>query len=175
MTATIACIALGSNLELPQGDSAWILNEAVRRLHAVQGVRVIAASSIHRTSPVGGPSGQRDYLNAVMAVETSLAPRVLLDVLLAIESGLGRVRDAAVRNGPRTLDLDLVLFGDAVIDEPGLHVPHPRLEERSFVLRPLLEVQPLAINPRTGRAIASAFQSCSSEAVSVCGNLGVPP
>jgi 2-amino-4-hydroxy-6-hydroxymethyldihydropteridine diphosphokinase len=175
MTLTIACIALGSNLDLPEGDSAWILNEAIRRMHSVQGVRVVAVSSIHRTAPVGGPSGQRDYLNAVMAVETSLAPRVLLDLLLAIEAGLGRVRDATVRNGPRTLDLDLVLFGEAVIDEPGLHVPHPRLEERSFVLRPLLEVQPGAINPRTGRALDSALRSCSTEAVSVCGNLGVPP
>jgi len=175
MTETIACIALGSNLDLPEGDSAWILDEAVRRLHAVQGVRVIAASSIHRTAPVGGPAGQRDYLNAVVAITTSMAPRALLERLLAIESGLGRVRDAAVRNGPRTLDLDLVLFGDAVIDEPGLHVPHPRLEERSFVLRPLLEVRPDAINPRTGRALASALRSCSPEAVSVCGNLGVPP
>lgn len=175
MTTTVACIALGSNLDLPEGDSAWILREAVRRVHAAQAVRVTAASSIHRTAPVGGPTGQREYLNAVMVVETSLAPRVLLDLLLAIEASLGRVREAAVRNGPRTLDLDLVLFGDAVIDEPGLHVPHPRLEERSFVLRPLLEVQPLAINPRTGRALASALRSCSPEAVSVCGNLGVPP
>ena len=175
MTETIACIALGSNLDLPEGDSAWILDEAVRRLHVVQGVRVIAASSIHRTGPVGGPAGQRDYLNAVVAIETSLEPRALLDLLLAVEAGLGRVRDAAVRNGPRTLDLDLVLFGEAVIDEPGLHVPHPRLEERSFVLHPLLEVRPGAANPRTGRALASALRSCSTEAVSVCGNLGVPP
>jgi len=175
MTQAIACIALGSNLDLPEGDSAWILHEAVRRLHAVEGVRVIAASSIHRTSPVGGPTGQRDYLNAVVAVETSLAPRALLERLLWIESGLGRVRDAAVRNGPRTLDLDVVLFGDEVIDEPGLHVPHLRLEERPFVLRPLLEVLPLAVNPRTGRSVESTLRTCSSEVVSVCGNLGVPP
>jgi len=170
-----ACIALGSNLDLPEGDSAWILAEAVRRLHRATGVRVVGASAIHRTAPVGGPDGQRDYLNAVIAVQTTHAPRPLLELLLSIESGLGRVRDPAIRNGPRTIDLDLVLFGDAVIDEPGLHVPHPRLEERSFVLRPLLEVHPGAVNPRTGRALASALRSCSPEAVSVCGNLGVPP
>ena len=175
MTETTACIALGSNLDLPEGDSMWILAEAVRRVHAASGCRVLAGSSIHRTAPVGGPLGQRDYLNAVVVVRTTLAPRAMLDLLLSIESGLGRVRDAGVRNGPRTLDLDLVLFGDAVIDEPGLHVPHPRLEERPFVLRPLLEVRTDAINPRTGRALASALRSCSPEAVSVCGNLGVPP
>ncbi|MEY4833529.1 MAG: hypothetical protein RL527_1742 [Planctomycetota bacterium] len=175
MTATIACIALGSNLDLPEGDSSWILAEAVRRLHAAPGVRVIGASSIHRTAPVGGPDGQRDYLNAVIAVQTTHTPRTLLELMLSIEAGLGRVREPSVRNGPRTLDLDLALFGEAVIDEPGLHVPHPRIEERSFVLRPLLEVHPGAINPRTGRALASSLRSCSPEAVSVCGNLGVPP
>ncbi|MBM4111150.1 MAG: 2-amino-4-hydroxy-6-hydroxymethyldihydropteridine diphosphokinase [Phycisphaerae bacterium] len=173
--ATTACIALGSNLDLPEGNSAWILAESVRRLNDSMGVRVIAASSIYRTAPVGGPPDQRDYLNAVVVVETTHSARALLELLLAIEAGLGRVRDAAVRNGPRTLDLDLVLFGDAVIDESGLHVPHPRLEERSFVLRPLLEVLPHLINPRTERALASALRSCSSEAVSVCGILGVPP
>lgn len=175
MIPVTACIALGSNLDLPEGDSAWILAEAVRRLHAAPGVRVVGASSIHRTAPVGGPPGQREYLNAVVAVHATCTPRALLGLMLSIESDLGRVRDPAVRNGPRTLDLDLVLFGDRVIDEPGLHVPHPRLDERSFVLRPLLEVLPGATNPRTGRALASALRSCSPEAVSVCGNLGVPP
>ncbi|MBM4051319.1 MAG: 2-amino-4-hydroxy-6-hydroxymethyldihydropteridine diphosphokinase [Planctomycetes bacterium] len=175
MTATTACIALGSNLDLPEGDSAWILAEAVRRLNSASGVRVVTASSIYRTAPVGGPAGQREYLNAVAVIETTHAPRALLDLLLAIEEGLGRVRDPAIRNGPRTLDLDLVLFADQIIDEPGLHVPHQRFEERPFVLRPLLEVLPHAVNPRTGRALASALRSCSPLAVSVCGNLGVPP
>ena len=175
MTGVTACIALGSNMDLPEGDSAWILGEAVRRLHAAPGIQVVAASSIHRTAPVGGPAGQRDYLNAVVLVRSRLDAARLLGVMLGIEAALGRVREPAIRNGPRTLDLDLVLHGDAVIDQPGLHVPHPRLEERSFVLRPLLEVLPDAINPRTGRALASALRTCSPEAVSVCGNLGVPP
>jgi 2-amino-4-hydroxy-6-hydroxymethyldihydropteridine diphosphokinase len=168
MTGVTACIALGSNMDLPEGDSAWILGEAVRRLHAAPGIQVVAASSIHRTAPVGGPAGQRDYLNAVVLVRSRLDAAGLLGVMLGIEAALGRVREPAIRNGPRTLDLDLVLHGDAVIDEPGLHV-------RSFVLRPLLEVLPDAINPRTGRALASALRTCSPEAVSVCGNLGVPP
>lgn len=174
MTTELAVVALGSNMDGPGGDSQWILTEAVRRLHAIEGIRVVRGSRLYRSAAVGGPPGQRDYLNGAVLIQTSLAARPLLHHLLAVEAGLGRQRDPAVRNAPRTLDLDLALYGNHIIDESGLHVPHPRLEERPFVVVPLHEVWPEAVNPRTGRAVASLVQSSSPAVVSVCGSLGVP-
>jgi 2-amino-4-hydroxy-6-hydroxymethyldihydropteridine diphosphokinase len=101
---------------------------------------VVAVSSFRETDPVGVVDQPR-FLNAAAALETSLAPRELLDLLLAVERDLGRDRSAG-RWGPRTVDLDLLLVGDTVLDEPGLTVPHPRLHERRFVLEPLLELDP---------------------------------
>jgi 2-amino-4-hydroxy-6-hydroxymethyldihydropteridine diphosphokinase len=127
-------IALGSNL----GDRAAHINGALRDLQAADDVSVLRCSSIHETEPVGGPSGQGMYLNAVAELDTSLSPRQLLTLLHEIEHRHGRVRD--VPHGPRTLDLDLLLFRDLVIDEPDLHVPHPRIWSRPFVVRPLSEL-----------------------------------
>ncbi len=130
-----AYVGLGSNL----GDRAETLRVALERLAATQGVEVVAVSSLRETDPVGPVTDQPRFLNGVAAVETTLGPRRLLEVLLAIEAGLGRARTGPP-GGPRTLDLDLLLYGEERIDEPGLQVPHPRLHERPFVLEPLEEL-----------------------------------
>jgi 2-amino-4-hydroxy-6-hydroxymethyldihydropteridine diphosphokinase len=143
--AVRATIALGSNL----GDRREHLESAVRALAAHGRVRVVAVSDWIATRPVGGPPGQGDYLNGAVEVETTLGARELLGVLLSIERDRGRDRSTG-RNGPRTLDLDLILDGEAEIDEPGLVVPHPRSEERAFVLRPMAQVAPDRRFPRTG-------------------------
>lgn len=136
MTAPVrAAIALGSNLEDPEAQ----LRSAFEELGALPATKLLQRSRIYRTRPVGF-ADQPDFLNACALVETSLAPRALLDALLAIERRHGRVR--TVRNGPRTLDLDIILYGDARIDEPDLKIPHPRAREREFVLEPLRDVWP---------------------------------
>ncbi|MDF1799419.1 MAG: 2-amino-4-hydroxy-6-hydroxymethyldihydropteridine diphosphokinase [Planctomycetota bacterium] len=131
-----ALIALGSNL----GDRRGQLEDAVERLELHPKVRLLAASSLHRTAPVGGPVGQGEFLNGVVLVHTSLAPEQLLELLHDIEADHGRER--VVPNGPRTLDLDLLLHGDLRREPPGLELPHPRLWERTFVLGPLAELCP---------------------------------
>jgi 2-amino-4-hydroxy-6-hydroxymethyldihydropteridine diphosphokinase len=118
-------------------------------------------SSIYETAPVGGPD-QGAYLNAVVVVETDLEPRRLLDVMLDVESRMGRVRRE--RWGPRTIDLDLLLYGDSAVDEPGLTVPHSRLTERRFALEPLLEVWPEATLP-DGRPLADFLEAVADQEV----------
>ncbi|MDI3280771.1 MAG: 2-amino-4-hydroxy-6-hydroxymethyldihydropteridine diphosphokinase [Bacillota bacterium] len=135
-----AFIALGSNL----GEREWYLSEARRRLALLPGVRILATSGIYETEPVG-PVEQGWFLNQVVAVQTELSPRELLKALLQIEEDLGRQR--TVRWGPRTIDLDLLWYGGESIEEEGLTVPHPRLWERAFVLRPLAEVAPDLLAP----------------------------
>lgn len=130
-----ACVALGSNL----GDRHAHINAAFQALAALCDCRLLAASSVHETEPVG-PAGQDRYLNAAAVLETTLGPAALLERLLEIERSQGRRREREERWGPRTLDLDLILFGPHVIAEPGLTVPHPRMLEREFVLAPLAEV-----------------------------------
>ncbi len=146
MTAT-AYLALGSNL----GDRRGYLERAVEALRALPGVEVVRVSSLYETAPVGGPPGQGPYLNAVVEVRTDLPAEALLRSLLAIESQLGRVRQE--RDGPRTIDLDLLLHGDLVCDGPDLTVPHPRLHERLFVLRPLAEIAPGVVHPVRKRTV----------------------
>ena len=142
---TRAAVALGSNLEDPEAQ----VKRGFDDLAALPQTKVVATSRLYRTAPVGY-ADQPDFVNACALVETGLAPRALLDSLLAIEKRHGRVR--AIPNGPRTLDLDIILYGDRVIDEPGLKVPHPRAHERAFVLEPLLDVWPDAVSPGKGRA-----------------------
>ena len=143
-----AYVALGSNL----GDRAAQLGAAVAGLAATPGARLLACSSLYETEPVG-PPGQGPYLNAVVLLETSLAPRALLARLHELERAAWRTR-SGVRNEARTLDLDLLLYGERCIDEPGLAVPHPRLHERPFVLAPLRELAPEALHPGLGRRVA---------------------
>ncbi len=142
-----AVIALGSNLDDPESQ----VRRGFGEIAALPGTRVLARSSLYRTAPVGYAE-QPDFVNACALVDTALPPRALLDGLLAIERAHGRVRE--IPNGPRTLDLDIVLYGDRVIHEPGLVVPHPRAHERAFVLEPLLEVWPDAVFPGKGPAAA---------------------
>ena len=132
-----AFVALGSNL----GDREGAIRGALAELESEPGIAVAAVSTLIDTEPVGFLDQPR-FLNGVAAVETDLSAHDLLDVLLAVEGRFGRVRDGVPSQGPRTIDLDLVLYGDAEIDEPGLTVPHPRLHEREFVLGPLAEIAP---------------------------------
>jgi len=133
---TRAYVGLGANL----GDRERTLRAAVDALAAEDGVEVVSVSVLRETEPVG--VGQQPlYLNGAAELETTLTARRLLDRLLAVEQRFGRIRVPG-EQGPRTLDLDLLLYGDEVIDEPGLTVPHPRLHERRFVLEPLAELAP---------------------------------
>jgi 2-amino-4-hydroxy-6-hydroxymethyldihydropteridine diphosphokinase len=140
-----AVIALGSNLDDPESQ----VRRGFGEIAQLPETTVLARSSLHRTAPVGYRD-QPDFVNACALVDTALTPRALLEGLLAIERAHGRVR--AFPNGPRTLDLDIVLYADRVIQEPGLTVPHPRAHERAFVLEPLLEVWPDAVFPGKGPA-----------------------
>jgi 2-amino-4-hydroxy-6-hydroxymethyldihydropteridine diphosphokinase len=142
-----AVIGLGANL----GDPAAQLRAATAAIARLPGTRIAKVSSLYRTAPVGY-AAQPDFVNAAVAVETALEPRALLDALLAIERAAGRER--TFKDAPRTLDLDILLYGDRVIDEPGLRVPHPRLHERAFALAPLVEVEPDAAVPGHGPAAA---------------------
>jgi len=128
-------VGLGSNL----GDRRATLRRALADLDAAPGVRVCAVSRVHETEPLGGPPQPR-YLNAVARLEASLAPRVLLRLLQRVEYAHGRRR--TLPDGPRTLDLDLLLYGAHRVDAPELAVPHPRMAERAFVLGPLAELAP---------------------------------
>ena len=140
----LAYIGLGANL----GDREATMRAALAALDAVSGVRVVAVSTFRETDPVGYLDQPR-FLNAAAAVETDLDPRGVLDALLEVERELGRTREGP-RHGPRTIDLDLLLFGDATLDEPGLTVPHPRLQERAFVLDPLADLDPGLVVPGLG-------------------------
>lgn len=143
-----AFIALGSNL----GDRAGHLRRALALLGGTPGVRVVAVSSFHETDPVGDADQPR-FLNAAAHLATSRSPRDLLEVLLGVERELGRVRRPAERWGPRTIDLDLLLMGDLVVEEPGLTLPHPRMHERAFVLEPLAEIAAGVVHPVLKRSI----------------------
>jgi 2-amino-4-hydroxy-6-hydroxymethyldihydropteridine diphosphokinase len=145
-SSTPVAIALGSNLGDREAHLAFGLS-------ALPGfITNLRRSRWHDTTPVGVSGDQPRYLNGVVVGETSLTARELLDRLLAIEEAAGRTRPAPM--APRTLDLDLILFGDKKIEEPGLAVPHPRFRERRFVLEPLVEVAPDWIDPVTGRRVS---------------------
>jgi 2-amino-4-hydroxy-6-hydroxymethyldihydropteridine diphosphokinase len=149
-TSTVALIGLGGNL----GDATATLREAFQALDALPDTRLLRVSKLYR-SPAWGRADQPDFINAVAMLETGLDARELLDAMLGIEHDAGRERHADERWGPRTLDLDLLLYGDEVIVEPGLHVPHPHLHERSFALVPLVEIAPDAMIPGIGSARAA--------------------
>lgn len=143
----IAYIALGANL----GDPASTIRAAFGALANLPESRVVHCSSLYRTAPVG-ITAQPDFVNAVAMLETTLAPAALLEALLDVEHRFGRIR--AEKNGPRTLDLDLLLYDDQFVDLPHLTLPHPRLHLRAFVLQPLAELAPDLIIPGRGRIAA---------------------
>jgi 2-amino-4-hydroxy-6-hydroxymethyldihydropteridine diphosphokinase len=141
---TRAYVGLGANL----GDREGTLHAAIDALAAEEGIEVAAVSTLRETEPVG-VGEQPTYLNGAAALETTLTAHELLDRLLAVERRFGRTRIPG-EHGPRTLDLDLLLYGDEVIDEPGLTAPHERLHERRFVLEPLAELAPGLVVPGRG-------------------------
>jgi 2-amino-4-hydroxy-6-hydroxymethyldihydropteridine diphosphokinase len=149
-------IGLGGNL----GDRRATIERAVDALRADPALCVVTVSKLYETAPVGGPP-QGDYLNGAVLVETALSAREVLDRLLAVEQRLGRVRRE--RNGPRTIDLDLLWIDGESVDEPGLEVPHPRLAERAFALHPMLDVAPDARDPRSGVPYSSLDAARKSE------------
>jgi len=132
-----AFVGIGSNLGQPERQ----IEAALEELAAEEGVELVAVSSLRETEPVGYLD-QPNFLNGAAQVETELGPRTLLERLLAIEARLGRDRGEGPRFGPRTIDLDLLVYGDETVEEPGLTVPHPRLAERRFALEPLAELDP---------------------------------
>jgi 2-amino-4-hydroxy-6-hydroxymethyldihydropteridine diphosphokinase len=142
-------VGLGSNL----GDRAGHLRHALGRLGALPATRLVAVSEFLETEPVG-PVAQGAFLNAAAAIETAFSGRELLGHIHAIERERGRDRAAEERWGPRTLDVDILLFGDQVIDEPGLTIPHPRLHERMFALEPLAAIAPEVVVPTLGRRVS---------------------
>lgn len=156
MTASItrAFVAIGSNLADPRSQ----VLAAFAALDALPGTRVIARSALYRTAPVGY-ADQPDFFNAVAAVETELPATALLDALLDVEQARGRVREFA--NGPRTLDLDVLLYGDMVYADARLTLPHPRMHERAFVLYPLNDIAPDVVIPGHGR-VHDLMQACDS-------------
>ena len=164
MSAGAVFVGLGSNL----GASAEILQQAFAALGRLPQTRLLHASRLYRT-PAWGLTAQPDFLNAVAELRTGLAPQALLAALLDIEREAGRVRlaDGSDRWGPRTLDLDILLYGDQCVEEPGLRVPHPHLHQRAFVLLPLLEIAPEAVIPGLGpaRAALAALASEDIEAL----------
>ena len=145
MNLTPAYIALGANLKRPEDQ----VRAGFEELAMLPNTRLMAVSSLYRSAPVGYAE-QPDFINAVAGIETALSARELLDALLGIERKYGRVREFP--NAPRTLDLDIVLYGETQVHEPGLSIPHPRMHERAFVVVPLAEIAPEAIVPGRGRA-----------------------
>ena len=151
-----AYIALGANLPSPAGQPLDTLVTAVQQLGSLGNVK--QQSSLYRTEPVGF-SDQPLFLNAVVALETDLDSRTLLNKLLAIEKEFGRDRSAGIPNGPRTLDLDILLWNSLELNEPGLELPHPRLSDREFVLVPLAEIAPHLVIPGFSKSVAELLHS----------------
>ncbi|MBK8637386.1 MAG: 2-amino-4-hydroxy-6-hydroxymethyldihydropteridine diphosphokinase [Chromatiaceae bacterium] len=158
-TAHLAYVAIGANLAGPEGQ----VRRALVELGRLTGSRMLRASPLYLTKPLG-PANQPDYVNAVVSLETQLSPRNLLLALQAIENAHGRVREQG-HWGPRPLDLDILLYGEDRVDEPDLHVPHPEMSRRAFVLVPLADIAPgdLAI-PGQGR-LAALLAACPRDGI----------
>jgi 2-amino-4-hydroxy-6-hydroxymethyldihydropteridine diphosphokinase len=151
----LAAIALGSNLESRFGDREANLRDAIRRTEALGEVR--AVSSFYDTEPVGYLEQPR-FLNGALVLETELEPVALMRGLLSVERAMGREREGAVAKGPRVIDLDLILYGDAVMSTDELTLPHPEMQARRFVLEPLVEIAPEWVHPVRGVTIRTLFE-----------------
>jgi 2-amino-4-hydroxy-6-hydroxymethyldihydropteridine diphosphokinase len=156
---SLCAIGLGSNL----GDSRSILDNAIDRLKSHAQIDLIAVSSWYLTAPVGPP--QPNYLNGCATIQTSLEPLELLNILHSIESEFGRVRQEVW--GARTLDLDLLLYGDLTIDLPTLQIPHPRMLERTFVIVPLAEIAPDWVEPRSKDSISNILDKLGYSGIEI--------
>lgn len=158
-----AAVAIGSNV----GDRAVLIRESLRLLGALPTTTILRTSRLIQTAPVAVHPGPGDlggpYLNAAAMLETRLDPRELLDELLSVERRLGRVRDAGNRSAPRTIDLDLILYADRVLDEPGLTIPHPRMHLRRFVLEPLSEIAPDWVVPTLNRTVGQLLDGLPAD------------
>lgn len=138
----IAYLGLGSNM----GDRVGYVQQAIQLLKDRPGVRLLSASSFYETEPVGFPD-QEWFVNVAVAIETQLSAQELLQICQSIENQLGRVRDPNNQWGPRTIDIDILFYGNQIIKEPELIVPHPRVHERAYALVPLLEINPRVVHP----------------------------
>jgi 2-amino-4-hydroxy-6-hydroxymethyldihydropteridine diphosphokinase len=147
-------LGLGSNI----GDRAANIERSCRLIAEIKGVRLVRTSSLIETEPVGYED-QPDFINAVLEIGTALTPRELLTAIKEVEQRMGRTR--TVRFGPRIIDIDILLFGDRIIDEPGLTIPHPRMHERRFVLRPLAEIAPEAVHPVLKKSVTELYEDSS--------------
>ncbi len=157
-TQVQTAIALGSNL----GESLTTLENALQILAETPGIILTSRSSWYRTKPVGGPP-QPDYLNGCALLKVELNPHELLEILLATEQKFKRVRKE--HWGARTLDLDLILYDDLILDTPSLQIPHPRMQERAFVLMPLAEIAPNWLEPVSGKTITQLLQEVDRSGV----------
>lgn len=152
-------LALGANL----GDRLGALRGGRAALRQTPEMQVTASSALYETDPVGGPQGQEPYLNAVLEVQTELSPRDVLHLCLEIEKRFGRQRD--LHWGPRTLDLDILLYGDEVRNSPDLVLPHPLMHCRPFVLLPLSDVAPGAVHPVLGRPVSELASAAPAQGI----------
>ena len=159
----IAHLSLGSNL----GDRLLMLQSACRRLNRHADLEILATSRLYETQPQY-VTEQPHFLNICVSIATAMEPVALLHVLASVEHGLGRTREA--RYGPRTIDIDILFFGDRIVDDDGLQVPHPRIYERAFVCFPLLEIAPDLIDPRNGIALLTEMAGLSNQGVSELGH-----
>ncbi|WP_052051054.1 2-amino-4-hydroxy-6-hydroxymethyldihydropteridine diphosphokinase [Leptolyngbya sp. KIOST-1] len=166
MAAVSCAIALGSNL----GNSQHILQAALAALHTPPTIELLAQSSVYQTVAIGPP--QPDILNACAIVKTTLSPQHLLAQLLDIEQRFGRVRRQ--RWGPRTLDLDLIFYGQVCLTEPNLHIPHPRMRDRAFVLIPLAEIAPNWRDPVSGELVKQLCERVDPAGVTHLGAIPLP-
>ena len=154
-------LGLGGNL----GDREALLAEALRKLDSTPGIKVASVSSLYETEPVndGAAPGPDWFLNGVAQIETDIAPKSLLEICREIERSLGRDQDN--RKGPRTLDLDLLLYDDCIINEPTLTIPHPRLHQRRFVLTPLVELDPDRQHPILAQSLRNLLAQLDDQSV----------
>lgn len=150
-----AYIALGANL----GQRHHAIADALRQLNTLPATRVLRAADPIETAPVGGPQDQPPYLNSAAALETTLPPQTLLAHMLTIERHLGRDRTHEPRNGPRTIDLDLLLYDSLTLNDPHITIPHPRMHQRRFVLQPLAQIAPHARHPVLNQTIAQLLSA----------------